>query len=142
MICMALMRESRTAMQLHHLVSGVEGSDSRTRDAVRRTGLLLPTLLPVASACAGGRVSFSLRRSRARSALQLQGAECRPCYILNQQHVRSLAASAVMACLDAGRACAHTYSSTMGNVSTPTCGSRTAGRPHCAGPSGRQKLPL
>ena len=72
MICMALVRESRMAMQLHYLVSGVAGSDSRTLDAVRRNGLLLPTLLPAASTCAGGRVSFSLRRSRARSALQLQ----------------------------------------------------------------------
>ena len=59
-------------MQLHHLVSGVCGCVSRALEAVRRTGLLLPTLLPAMSTCAGGRVSFSLRRSRARSALQLQ----------------------------------------------------------------------
>jgi hypothetical protein len=54
-------------------VSGDCGCGRRTLDAVRRTGLLLPTLLPAASTCAGGVVSFSLRRSRARSALQLHG---------------------------------------------------------------------
>ena len=72
--CLAMVRCCRGATQLgDHLVSGVSGCDSRTLDAVRRTGLLLPTLLPAASTCAGGRVSFSLRRSRARSALQLHG---------------------------------------------------------------------
>jgi hypothetical protein len=59
-----------------HLVSGVCGCDSRPLEAVRRTGLLWPTLLPAASTCTGGSVSFSLRRSRARSALQLQVTQC------------------------------------------------------------------
>lgn len=72
-IRMAMVRQLRQqAMRMHHLASGVCGCDSRALDAVRRTGLLPPTLLPAASTCAGGRVSFSLRRSRARSALQLQ----------------------------------------------------------------------
>jgi hypothetical protein len=128
-----------------HLVSGVSGCDSRTLEAVRRTGLVLPTLLPAASTCTGGRVSFSLRRSRARSALQLQGHATH-----FTQYIQSCAMQAQFQSMHAcstGCPSGCRMSTTAAHMQRAlwmqfTCGSRTADRPRCADPSGRRKLPV